>query len=401
MTFRIESNTRINKDIVYLLALGTYLVFAILNTSLYACYITAIYKAIILFSITLLILREIWQWKMMSIRVLLFFFACILLMMLTAFRGTGAPNSLLTIIVFTIAASDMDFKKIAQVSYYVILLMLCFIILSSKTGVVEDYVYVMAGRPRHYLGFLYTLQPAGLMMESVMLNLYLNKNKKRNYSILVLMTGGIAIFYYTRARLTFFFEMFMILYDVVVRYKPSLGKVKVLNILEIVSFPFMTCISLYLSLTFKSCSWKLALNNFLSNRLQLAYNSIEKHGIKLWGENISWYGLGLNKSGNLSLTNVWTDYNWVDNAYIQALQLYGIIVCLTLLIMLSVSMYFLVKRKNSYVAFILLIYSLHGFIDTAMLTLFYNVFWLALLTEFVGRPQVLIEQDLSERGSER
>ena len=337
----------------------------------------------------------------MSIRVLLFFFACILLMMLTAFRGTGAPNSLLTIIVFTIAASDMDFKKIAQVSYYVILLMLCFIILSSKTGVVEDYVYVMAGRPRHYLGFLYTLQPAGLMMESVMLNLYLNKNKKRNYSILVLMTGGIAIFYYTRARLTFFFEMFMILYDVVVRYKPSLGKVKVLNILEIVSFPFMTCISLYLSLTFKSCSWKLALNNFLSNRLQLAYNSIEKHGIKLWGENISWYGLGLNKSGNLSLTNVWTDYNWVDNAYIQALQLYGIIVCLTLLIMLSVSMYFLVKRKNSYVAFILLIYSLHGFIDTAMLTLFYNVFWLALLTEFVGRPQVLIEQDLSERGSER
>ena len=101
------------------------------------------------------------------------------------------------------------------------------------------------------------------------------------------------------------------------------------------------------------------------------------------------------------MTNVWTDYNWVDNAYIQALQLYGIIVCLTLLIMLSVSMYFLVKRKNSYVAFILLIYSLHGFIDTAMLTLFYNVFWLALLTEFVGRPQVLIEQDLSERGSER
>lgn len=401
MTFRIESNTRINKDIVYLLALGAYLVFAILNTSLYACYITAIYKAIILFSITLLILREIWQWKMMSIRVLLFFFACILLMMLTAFRGTGAPNSLLTIIVFTIAASDMDFKKIAQVSYYVILFMLCFIILSSKTGVVEDYVYVMAGRPRHYLGFLYTLQPAGLMMESVMLNLYLNKNKKRNYSILVLMTGGIAIFYYTRARLTFFFEMFMILYDVVVRYKPSLGKVKILNILEIVSFPFMTCISLYLSLTFKSCSWKLALNNFLSNRLQLAYNSIEKHGIKLWGENISWYGLGLNKSGNLSLTNVWIDYNWVDNAYIQALQLYGIIVCLTLLIMLSVSMYFLVKRKNSYVAFILLIYSLHGFIDTAMLTLFYNVFWLALLTEFVGRPQVLIEQDLSERGSER
>lgn len=88
--------------------------------------------------------------------------------------------------------------------------------------------------------------------------------------------------------------------------------------------------------------------------------------------------MGLNPSGQRTLANVWNGYDWVDNAYIQAVQLFGLIIIISLLVLITFALYCLAKNKNYCLCFILLIYAIYGMIDTAILTLFYNVFWIFL-----------------------
>ncbi len=383
MTVRVHNQRAKISAILFLLALDIYLIFGIINTSLYANAIAGIYNYALLLSIAILALRELYQQKIRIRRIIAFFVTAFLIGISVFLREGGASKSILTIIVFTIAASSMDFEMIAKNSFFVILGMLIFIILSSQLGVINDFVYVMAGKPRHYLGFLYTLQPAGLMLELVILYLYTHRQDNRKRGIIPLMAFAVVIFYYTRARLTLFLEVMMFVYDYVYRKWPKYIRTKILQILEWSSFVLVSLCSIYLTLTYKSTSWKRALNLILAKRLEYGYNSIMKYGISAFGKNLSWAGMGLNKSGALTLEDVWVGYDWVDNAYIQTLQLYGLIFSIMVICIITASIYFLIKRKKYYLGFIFLIYAMYGFIDTAMLTLFYNVFWMVLMTEIV------------------
>lgn len=302
------------------------------------------------------------------------------LILLSVIGSNGrSSNSILTIILFAFTATDINQDKTAQICFNTISGMLLFVIICSKLGIINDYIYIMAGYPRHFLGFLYALQPAGLMLELIALNVYIHRKRKKNIMLAILIVAELWIYRETRARLTLFLSLVLAAYYIIDKYKPKLSQRRLLVFLEWTAFIWAPLLSIYLTLTYNDGSkWKIILNKMFADRLKYGNQSIMTYGIHLWGKNISWSGMGLNPSGQRTLANVWNGYDWVDNAYIQAVQLYGLIIIISLLVLITFALYCLAKNKNYCLCFILLIYAIYGMIDTAILTLFYNVFWIFL-----------------------
>ena len=213
-------NISIKKALFYV-SLGIYIVISIINTTMFAKYFGDVYRYVMIFCFSLLLIREV-MGKLRRKRIKLWFIAATIVGI--SLLGDSGANTILTIIIFSVAASDLDFEEIGRFSYKLIFISLLFVILCSWIGIIEDYVYVMGGRTRHYLGFLYALQPAGLTFELVTLNLYLNRNKKNNKGKWILLALCIYIFSMTKSRFTFFLEIVMFIADYVYRKRESTRK---------------------------------------------------------------------------------------------------------------------------------------------------------------------------------
>lgn len=360
---------------LFYLSLGIYLIISVLNTSLYTLYFGDVYKIILIFCFALLAFREILHKFTIKRLKLWILSGCIILV---SFIGHSGANTILTIIVFSMSASDLEFDSIASFSYRLLFICILFVVISSQIGIIDDYVYYMSGQPRHYLGFLYALQPAGLMFELVALNLYLHRNRKKNRQLILLIILGVIIWRMTKSRLTFFLEIILIVFDFIYKKRRKIRNNKAIIFLEKASFPLCAGISFYFAFTYQNSSWKRVLNQFFANRMGLAKASIDKYGIHLLGQKISWYGMGLNQHGERTLDNVWNGYDWVDNSYIQMFQLYGAIIAILFILAVTLSVIRMLKNRRFYLATIISIYSIYGLIDTACLSLMYNIFWLAI-----------------------
>ena len=170
----------------------------------------------------------------------------------------------------------------------------------------------------------------------------------------------------------------MFLSDFVYRKKEMLFHNRLLLSIEKISYLAGTFISFYFALTYESSAWKRALNNFLADRLRYSRNSLLKYGVHLFGQQISWSGMGLSQNGVRTLENIWVGYDWVDNAYIQLFQLYGIVVAGTFIVMVTIAICHMIKKRQYYLSFIAMLYAIYGLIDTACLSLIYNMTWLAI-----------------------
>ena len=60
--------------------------------------------------------------------------------------------------------------------------------------------------------------------------------------------------------------------------------------------------------------------------------------------------MGLSQNGQRTLENVWSGYDWVDNAYVQLGQLYGVIIAAIFIVIVTISIMRMIKNKNYYLA---------------------------------------------------
>lgn len=369
---------------IFFFSLGIYIVLSIVNTSLFARYVPGLYKAGLYFSLVVLLIRE-FQNKMSKKR--FFVWLVTLVIIFISVIGQSGANTILTILFFSAASSDIDFDRIATFTYKLLVSCTLLVISASMVGIIDDYVYVMAGQPRHYLGFLYALQPAGIMFEIMALNLYLHRDKEKNRQLWLLLLGSIFVFAMTKARLTFVLQILMIVFYFLYRHKEKWTRNTVLATLEKYSYVIAVFFSFYFALTFEGSAWKQLLNLALGNRLYYSKLSLDNYGVGLLGQNITWAGMGLSQNGQRTLESVWSGYDWVDNAYVQIFQLYGIIVAVFFILALTFALHELVKNKRNYLAFIISVYAVYGIIDTAPNTLLYNIFWLAVFKALITRYQ--------------
>lgn len=363
----------------------------ILSTSFYYKYFVDTYKIFLIISVVLLFVREIFSVYNFKTVLSLLFLSILLFILLPVIDGVSQwvfPIGL----VFIYCLRDVSFEKLSKSIIPISLIVLLFVVISSKLGIIENYSVISSGRSRYFIGFRYALFSSTIMTNITILWCNLKKEKISIFELIFLLIVNYWIFLNTDSRLTFFTTLVVLLITIIYKYYQSLFKIlEKLSIFLIPSYLYSFFISFYLSYYYDpSIEWQYRLNEILGTRLHLGYKSLTNYGFSFFGQSIKWVGSGLDAYGNRSTLS----YNYVDSLYIQILQKYGIIFTFFVLAILTILMYRLYNDKQYFLIILLSITAFHGIIDDLILFLHYNSLW--LLVGSILNNNYLYNEDIND-----
>ena len=365
-------------DILYYCALGVFLVYMISTHLLLTFDLDFLWKPLFLFCAFILLVRECLNPKMTIKEII-----GLVLMMTIAFLvfriaiGPSA-NSIIMVFVLAFAARKMEFASIAKFVILVSSIMLFVIVLFSQLGIIENFV-MKDQREREFLGFRYALNASALFFNILGLIIYVKKRKISIFLLILLTFINLYFYRKTDSRLSFYLSEALLVFAFIMKKWPQLfEKRKKICLLVALSFLLGAFVAGYLTINYdSSVSWQSKLNSVLTGRLYYGKKSIEKYGFSAFGNSeIEWTGNGLDKEGKTSNQ----EYLYVDSYYIQVLQRYGIIVLLSILIICTVSMFKILRKKDYYLLFLLGFKAIHCIIDDSSMLLEFNTFWIAMGT---------------------
>ena len=235
-------------------------------------------------------------------------------------------------------------QLIIRISKYVCIFTLLFIVVSSKTGLITNYLTDPV-RKRYYLGFKYALYPSIVMLNITYLYFLSRDNHKYDViRFLLLLACNVWIFYQTNSRASFGISILICLCGLFTcLYKKPIPKRDIISLILVFSVLFAAFFSIFISFKYNPedpTFYKI--NQILVDRLSLGNNSIKKYGISLFKRSIYWNGQGLDAYGNpLNGT-----YEYVDCMYLRCLIRYGLIFNLIVLAYFTYCLNIIRKKEN-------------------------------------------------------
>ena len=363
------------RELIYYFCYIIYLTYTLLGASFFVKYYISIYTYGVAAILVPLLASEMAYGKYRKKAIILMIPCIIVLLIIMRVSDNSKTINILALILFIYGARNMSFERIAKITVLIDFLILFLVIISSKLGIIQNYISYSFGRQREYLGFLYALTPLSIFANAVLLETYINRKKIPIYRIGLYGLIAFALFRATNSRLNFIITiiaLFVSLFDRIIKNDKLIGNI-ISKVFMCVSFPVCAVISVYLSYTYTGTGWTAVLNSLLGSRIRLAHNALMQYGITLFGNEIEWSGWGLNSLGEVSSI----EYNYVDNSYVQMLVQYGIIVFVLVLLFFSLLQVFLCRKNEYFLSMILTIIAFHGLIDDSIFGLAYNTFWLA------------------------
>lgn len=364
-------------EIIYFLSYGLYLFFTIMNTSFYAKYVDGtVYKIVLFICTSALIVNEMIKINY-SIKKMKGLFIAIILFVIIFHVSSGVEGLAFSLmIIYIYCGCDIDFEKIAIFTVFVSSVIILFIIISAKYGVILNYISYDGGRVREYMGFRYALYPSTYLFNITALVIYIFKDKLNIIGSLIFI--GINYYFYikTNSRITFALSVLLLVFVTLgKRLFVYLFEKKIVGTICIFSYIIFAILSIVITKKYNpSSAWMWELNHFFGNRLKLGQNSLEKYGYTFLGSKIEWIGNGLDLAGN----KISGTYTWVDSLYVQILQHYGLFFLVLFLILITFTLYKIYRDKEYYLLMILVAIAFHSIIDDLSLYLYYNSFWLPI-----------------------
>ena len=387
MKIKIDRSS-LNDWLVYC-GVSLYIVVSILTTTFFSRYIPgSLYHLASILSISLIFLHNILTIKK-GIGALGAIFT-LGIMSLLIYTSIGSFQSYIYSLTIIFLLRDFDFNKLVRVVLPVVVVILAFVILSSKIGIVPDYVEISATRTRHYLGFRYSLYPSTVMLNIVGLYIYIKQENITYKSLLLLLVSVLWIYLQTNSRLTALSSIVLLTLGILLKRFPKLlTRIRYLLIFLIPSYIFAAVASYIVAGKYTSAGSGLrAVDNFLGGRIYLASKSLYIYGFDWLGKNIQWVGNGLNADGQRSTMS----YLYVDNMYIQVLQKYGLLYLIIFVTLLTLTLFILYKQRQYLLLLILSILAAHAMIDDLTFNLHYNFFLVLLSLPFAVRSMKIYKK---------
>ena len=296
-------------------------------------------------------------------------------------------SSFFQLFILIIGSYDIEFKKIVKWTLISEIILFLIIVCACILKIIPNYVYSRKGSTikRYSLGFKYSTSPSIFIFYFTMLYIYLRDKKIKKIEYIMLLIPNILIYYLTDSRTGFFCTVLLMLLSFIYNLKNE----KINNIFVFLSkyiFYFFAVVSIILMVLYHFSTEKfIKLNDILSGRLQLTENAINEYGIKPFGNKIEWVGLCdvnvSNKGKNIS------EFNMIDNSYLNLLIVYGVIPFILVLFLYSNIANYIKKTKNEYLSIFLLVIAINAFIDPILIRLMNNVFMLLFCYTFISKKQ--------------
>lgn len=373
---KIKIKTKISLEELGVIAYSIFLIATLLSTTFYFQYIKGvIYNSLLLLSLGLMTIREalITKYTRRTIYGLL---VCVLFGGLIWMADMPNRNILILTVFFVYFSRNISFEKIANISMKISIAFLLFIVLSSWTGFITNYITYSGGRSRKYLGFLYALFPSTIMFNITALNIYLKKASITWKNIILLLIANCFVFYQTNSRLSFLLSIILICFSVLLKCVPNLKKKwKAVFWGLTFGFPFFALVSIMCMFLYQKGSRIIILFDLaMERRIHLASDTLAKYGISLFGTKFSMVGNGLDIYGN-NTSHLYSTYSYIDNWYDQILIRDGWLFCVVVICVItvvSVKVYF--SDKDGYLTIILFMLSVQSLIQDSIMSVYFNSF---------------------------
>ncbi|MCI9501070.1 MAG: acyltransferase [Hungatella sp.] len=291
---------------------------------------------------------------------------------------------LFDIALFTIGAMDISYERILK--YYCIygVIILSLAISGALTGCIRDLIY---SGSRHSFGVVYPTDFAAHIVY-LLLAVWV-VFRKIPAKLMAIMMGVLSFFlyHYCRARcgaIVMGISAIAVLVIERIELREISGKpirkiVKWLDWLIIIWMPLAAASIVDMSVKYNSEDSRLeAINRWISSRLYLAHNAIDKYGIKA-------FGTAFDMTGGGSDTVSRSSYNFVDSSYCMILLRYGVVILLVICVLYIWTTKQAAKQGNRRLSMALALIATHSIIEHHLTELAYNPFLLLAFTEMLPK----------------
>lgn len=270
---------------------------------------------------------------------LLFIFSIVMNTILT--RNTLIP----TLLIVMMAAIDISFDEMLNITYKMQLITMCFITASCAFNLIGNFETFRAdGSIRNSIGYDYPTNFSTYLLALTLMYMFIKRFIVENYTLFVIQLLYIISFFLTKSRTQFLIGEIVFIFGVLYKYH-IIHKFKsfLLKVLKtsIYIFPLLPITSLMVSM-FSKNHFIMKLNTLLNGRIELTKLAIDKYGISLFGKTVDFIGGGLSDLDKLKAHT----YLYVDNGYMQAILKHGILVVLCLIVLIFISLMYMYSKKQ-------------------------------------------------------
>lgn len=284
-----------------------------------------------------------------------------------------AESDLVYIVLFCLYCSNLEPTDVLKTYYISASLGIVLVIAAWGVGLLPSEVR----NGRAYLGFYYTTFGPNLFLHAVLAYIASRAQKIRLLNWIVIEV--INVWFYV---MTDTLAAFVIVHaGVVLYYLFRMKKIQrflfekkfMRRLLQISPFLFAaaTIAVQYLYMAHSSEPIFDTINSALSNRLYFGKIALERYGISLFGQPITW----LTGTDGSQVSGM--DYFYVDSSYLQVLLRYGVAMLVVLCLAMAVVQFYSAFTKNIYVCLGCTLFLVHCITDPQLLSFRYNPFIIA------------------------
>lgn len=286
-------------------------------------------------------------------------------------------NDLIYLALFIIGANNVSFKIIVKIFLSVRVSILLIAMMAAKFGLIENVIFVRAGRVRQSFGSIYPTDFAAGVFFIALAYLYIKSEKLKIRDVILFVALGMGIYYFCDARLDSLcifgiaiYALFKIVYN---RDKRKINKY--INIALSSSIIICAVFSIIISIIYNNSNRiMLFLNKLLSNRLELSKRGIDKYGFSLFGQKVDMVG-----NGGSSVKP--SDYFFIDSSYLFVSLRYGMIALIIFCILFTIYVKRTIDLGEITIAVIIMAIAINSIVAHRLLDIAYNPFLLVFFAK--------------------
>lgn len=290
---------------------------------------------------------------------------------------------ILVIVILGLAFVEVASIKIVKKIFIYSVVSTLFVLCSFGLGLISQYIMYRDGVTRYSLGF-YHPNTVGIVFFILLSEYFFFRNKNlKVIDFLVSTCITFVIFSLTNSRTTLIVTMLLILGMLFVRY---FNFNRIHRILKVcVCLPMLNFIlSLAAVDVFPNNNIIYKINQLLSGRIYFGRLFIDLYGIRLFGnDNVEIIG-----TKQVSESYGTTKAMILDNSYLLALVKNGIIPLVFLLILYTILIWSVLKKREYYFLIILICFLVLGITESFMFNYHYNIFLLFIFTPIIYKKQI-------------
>lgn len=285
----------------------------------------------------------------------------------------SGQNTLLSSWIFIVAAKNTDLDRIINAAYKILFIMIPTIALLCLFGFIDERTMLRGDNLRFSLGFLHPNHLGMRVFQLMSCHCYINRNKLGVFDYLFIVISIIFAIKVPNSQTAYVclivFLIVLLGYKYVTNQKEIMTEMYakslligalLLNILSIILSHIdinrnivLSKIDKWMSMRFSACHkvWQIYGVSFLGQRVYVLEEERKRMGI--------------------------TIPLWLDNAYINMLLRYGVLVFLIFSIGYLYLIRKMIKQKKYVLVIILFLYSLYGTMEPALYMITHNIFLIA------------------------